>query len=126
MSQKKNIEMIERRRYLRLLDYFQVDMRPLELPSDAEGPGEPSRGFSKNLSLGGVCLVSRDPVASGQLIHATIHIPELASPLQVSGEVVRCRPHQGDRYEVAVRFLPSGMDDSARADLERFLYRHFV
>jgi hypothetical protein len=125
---------IEKRRYLRLLDNFRVDLRPWELtgsrstgpvePADEPGSAEPSPvvAFSRDLSVGGICVHGDTSVAPGTLVEAEIIVPEIEQPLKVVGEVVRCSPGPKGRYELALRFVPHWIDDRARAALEGLVY----
>ena len=83
-------------------------------------------GYSKNLSVGGICFVSKAPLAIGQHLSAEIVIPELGEPVAVVGEVVRVKDLEPGKHEIALRFLPFGMDEETRNRLELFIFDHFL
>lgn len=125
-DQKKSLEIIEKRRFLRLSDYFKVSYVPTDEFGAAQATAVPEVGYSKNLSLGGICFVTDGQVANGDTIRATIAIPEIDGPIEVVGEVVRAHGVANGRTEVAVKFLPFGMDEDQRTKLELFIYEHFL
>ena len=124
---KQNVEEVdttEKRNALRLNDYFKVDFRSAAELADLDE--QPLRtGYSKNVSVGGICFVADDAVEPGAKIKAIVHIQELEEPLAVLGEVRRCEP-LGERAEIAVEFLPYGVDEDQRTKLELFIYDHFL
>lgn len=127
MSQERNlIDVIEKRKFLRLEDYFTVSFRPASEFGGTEAVAESTVGYSKNLSLGGIAFVSEGEVAVGDVIAASIQIPEFDGPVEVIGEVIRCRPFGEDRFEIAIKFLPFGMDEDQRSRLELFIYDQFL
>ena len=123
---KKSLEVIEKRRFLRLTDYFKVSFLPTDECGGADAGGPPEVGYSKNLSLGGICFVTDAPCQLSETIRATVQIPEIDSPIEVVGEVVRIHDVGKGRLEVAVKFLPFGMDEDQRSKLELFIYDHFL
>ena len=123
-DQNKSLEIIEKRRFLRLNDYFKVTFQPMDEYGSA--PNRPEVGWSKNLSLGGIAFMTDSGVEIGDTIRATMLIPEIDRPIEVVGEVVRLQPREKGRREVAVKFLPFGMDEDQRSKLELFIYDHFL
>lgn len=121
-----SIEVIEKRRFLRLNDYFKVTFQPASDFQEAEDEAPNELGFSKNLSLGGVAFVTEAPIGGGDYIRAKIHIPEIGEPIEVVGQVIRARPVGDGRSEAAIKFLPFGMDEDQRNKLELFIYDHFL
>ena len=120
------VEVIEKRRFLRLNDYFRVSFRSLDRQISLTGPAPEGVGWSKNLSVGGVCFVADGPAQAGEQLSARIEIPEIPEGgILVVGEVVRCREVRPGRYELALRFLPTGADERTREQLELFIYKHF-
>ena len=119
----------ERRRYLRLQDNFRVDLAPWSGAPQSlhrlEGDKPDSWvAFSRDLSVGGVAVVASQGPPAGSVVEATIHVPELESPLMVVGEVVRSTPLGGseERFEIALRFAPGWIDEEMRARLEKLVY----
>lgn len=125
-EQTSPVEIIEKRRFLRLNDYFRVTFRSLDRQVSPIGPAPEGVGYSKNLSLGGICFVADGPAQEGEQLLAHVEIPEIDGGVSVVGEVVRCREVKPSRYELAVRFLPTGTDERSREHLELFIYKHFV
>jgi len=127
MSDRKTpIQVIEKRRFLRLDDYFKVSFQPATEFGDLETAEPVEVGYSKNVSLGGVAFVTDFEVEDGAYIRASIVIPELDEPVDVVGQVVRTIPMEGGQREVAVKFLPFGIDEDQRSRLELFIYDHFL
>lgn len=120
------IEVIEKRRFLRLNDYFRVNFRLLDRQLSPTGPAPEGLGWSKNVSIGGVCFVADGPAREGEHLALRVEIPELDGGVDVVGEVVRCRESKAGRHEIALRFLPSGADERVREKLEQFIYRQFI
>ncbi|HYC77272.1 MAG TPA: PilZ domain-containing protein [Planctomycetota bacterium] len=120
------VEVIEKRRFLRLNDYFRVSFRLLDRQLEPTGPAPEGLGWSKNLSIGGLCFVADGPAQPGEQVAAHVEIPEIEGGLSVVGEVVRCLEVKPGRHEIAIRFLPAGADERARERLERFIYRQFL
>lgn len=57
-----------------------------------------------NVSMGGLCFCSREPVDPGA--HIAIRIPALGDGIEVTGRVVWCH-HSGQWYDVGVAFTDS-------------------
>ena len=114
-----------RRRYLRLQDNFKVELEPwtggpLEYSVDTKQ--DPMVAFSRDLSVGGICVVADRATAPGGVVEAVIHVAELEHPLKLVGEVIRCDAQDDGRYEIALRFAPGWIDESVRDQLERLVY----
>ena len=125
-TENTSIEIIEKRRYLRLNDNFKVSFQPAgEFGDEIEGQKE-DVGYSKNLSLGGISFVTEKGLEVGDYTRATVEIPELAEPIEVVGQVVRSEQLPGGGSEVAIRILPFGIDEDQRSKLELFIYDHFL
>ena len=100
----------ERRRHRRFLDEVRVRYR------DIEGH-DPSRwGLTRDLSLGGLCLLSEGPVPIGSHLAIEIHIEHETAPVLALARVVR-----GDRDDsgctAGVEFLWVSEED--RRNLQR-------
>lgn len=120
------VEIIEKRRFLRLDDYFRINFRLLDRQLSPTGPAPEGLGWSKNLSLGGVCFIAEGPAVAGEQLLVHIEIPEIEGGVDVVGQVVRCAEGRPGRYEIALRFLPTGGDEHGRESLERFIYRQYL
>jgi hypothetical protein len=64
----------------------------------------------RNISEGGLCFQSREPIAAGSRIH--IEIPIEGDPFAADGIVMWCRKQDG--YEIGVRFDEATQDFSLR------------
>jgi len=102
----------ERRRHRRFIDEVRVRYR------DIEGV-EPSRwGRSRDLSLGGMCLVGAEGMPEGCHIALEVHIENELAPVLALGRVVRVDldPHEKD-FAIGVEFLWISEED--RSNLQR-------
>ncbi len=129
-SEKKALDVIEKRRFLRLSDNFKVEFdRTDEFGVQPEENGT-GIGFSKDVSMGGIAFVTSPTEAAeigiGDVLRADITIPEIDNPVTVVGEVVRCVETEDLGIELALRFLPFGLDEEQRAKLELFIYEQFL
>lgn len=125
-SEDRMTEVIEKRRFLRLRDYFKVSFHQTDDFGTAPEEADPHVGFSKDVSLGGVAFVTDARLELSQVIAASIAIPEIEAPVEFIGEVVRVRELGDGRFELAVKFLPFGLDEDRRSELELFIYDHFL
>jgi hypothetical protein len=106
----------ERRRHRRFLDEVRIRYRDLE-------GHDPSRwGLTRDLSLGGLCLLSEGPVGLGCHLAIEIHIEHETAPILALARVVRA-----ERDEIGctagLEFLWVGEED--RGNLQR-LAEYFV
>ena len=79
----------ERRRHRRFIDEINVRFR------DLEGTSPSIWGRSRNLSLGGLCLVTDGPVAVDSHLALELHIKDETAPIVVLGRVLRCTSEDG-------------------------------
>ena len=100
----------ERRRHKRFLEGVRVRYRDLE----GQAPG--SWGHSRNLSLGGLCLVG-GVVPVGCHLALEIHIEDETPPVLALGRVVRLTDQADGDCEAGVEFLWVSEED--RANLAR-------
>lgn len=118
--------MDENRRYLRLKDNFRISFALVSAPaaeSSGAGPGSPAPvGYSKDLSVGGLCLVTDEVLEAGEVVSAELHAAELEGALDFQAEVIRIRVLESGQREIALRFLPSSLDESARQRLQELVY----
>ncbi|MGQ0614464.1 MAG: PilZ domain-containing protein [Planctomycetaceae bacterium] len=109
----------DRRRHRRFLEEVTVRYR------DIEG-SEPSRwARTRDLSLGGTCLVISEPLAVGSHLVIEVHIEHEAAPLLVLARVLRSVPEE-DGFAAGLEFLWLGEEDrvSLRRLSEHFRRRH--
>ena len=76
---------IERRTHPRYVEEVRVRFR------DLEGGAPSSWGRSRDLSLGGMCLIAKAEVAVGSHLALEIHIDDEPAPLLTLGRVLRCK-----------------------------------
>jgi hypothetical protein len=117
----------ENRRYLRLKDNFRISFALVPAPAPGGGGAAPALedspvGYSKDLSVGGLCLVTDEDLGAGEVVSAELHAPELEGTLEFQAEVVRARLLESGQREIALRFLPSSLDERARQRLENLVY----
>jgi hypothetical protein len=106
----------ERRRHRRFLDEVKVRYR------DLEGVEPSAWGQTRDLSLGGLCLVTPEPVALGAHLALEVHIARETAPILALGRVVRLVEDPEDESTAGIEFLWIGEED--RANLCR-LAKHF-
>src|SRR6058998_3736833 len=100
-EQTSPVEIIEKRRFLRLNDYFRVTFRSLDRQLSPTGPAPEGVGYSKNVSPGGVCFVADGPGPVGEQLAAHVETPDIEGGISVAGEVVRCVEIKPGRFELA-------------------------
>ena len=99
------IESAERRRHHRFLDEVRVRYR------DIEGSDPSCWGRSRDLSLGGLCLLAvRSPLVGSHLA-LEIHIETEPAPVLALARVVRCVEEGPDSCAVGVEFLWMSQED---------------
>jgi len=109
----------DRRRHKRFLEEVTVRYR------DIEG-SEPSRwGRTRDLSLGGGCLVTSEPLVVGSHLVLEIHIEHEATPLLLLARVLRSVAEE-DGFAGGLEFLWLGEEDrkSLKRLAEHFRRRH--
>lgn len=104
----------DRRRHRRFLDQVRVRYR------DIEGTDPSGWGRSRDLSLGGLGLITKSAVELGAHLALEIHIDSEPAPVLALCRVVRCSPDEDgnvDDYLAGVEFL--WMSEEDRGNLER-------
>ncbi|MHC4407684.1 MAG: PilZ domain-containing protein [Planctomycetota bacterium] len=101
----------ERRRHVRFLDEVKVRYR------DIEGTDPSQWGRSRDLSLGGLALITERPVPVGCHLALEIHISTEPAPVLALARVVRCAQQDADGATAGVEFLWMSAED--RGNLER-------
>lgn len=78
----------ERRRFIRLRKQIRVEYR-----ADTDAPDQWRKTFTKNISLGGFAIITRETPKPGALLHLRIHLAESdAKPVEAQGVVLRSVP----------------------------------
>ena len=78
-------------------------------------------GYASNISGGGLCFTSLEPLPEGRMIALQVHVPQLPSRVVSLARVVWSRPQEGTgRYENGVEFwwLGWSSDDAQSAMLD--------
>ncbi|MHC4937841.1 MAG: PilZ domain-containing protein [Planctomycetota bacterium] len=101
----------ERRRHVRFLDQVKVRYR------DIEGTDPSNWGRSRDLSLGGMGLLTERPLPVGSHLALEIHIETEPAPVLALARVVRCAQDGPERVTAGVEFLWMSAED--RGNLER-------
>ncbi|MBI4598255.1 MAG: PilZ domain-containing protein [Candidatus Omnitrophica bacterium] len=97
--------MQERRKFVRLDTRLEISV--------TEVPGAPARkAVSKNLSGGGLCLVTEKEAPPGTQLQVAMKLPEQEQPVTFTAQVVWCEPYEiigkGHRHrgvEMGARFV---------------------
>ena len=110
-SSSDHLGTAERRRHLRFLDDVKVRYR------DIEGADPSAWGRSRDLSLGGLCLLTERPIAVGSHLALEVHIETEPAPVLALGRVVRCAQDAESGSTAGVEFLWMSAED--RGNLER-------
>ncbi len=105
----------DRRRHRRFIEEVTVRYR------DIEGSEASRWARTRDLSLGGTCLVISEPLPVGSHLVIEVHIEHEASPLLVLARVLRSVPEE-DGFAAGLEFLWLGEED--RKSLKR-LSEHF-
>ncbi len=75
---------------------------------------------SRDLSGGGICLVTRDRLDPGTVIELSFIIPGTREPIAVSGVVIWNESQdEGDKYLIGVKFTK--IDDKHMALIQKFV-----
>jgi len=101
----------ERRRHVRFLDEVKIRFR------DIEGSEPSCWGRSRDLSLGGLCLLTDEPVAVGAHLALEVHIETEPAPVLALARVVRSAQESQESAAAGVEFLWMSAED--RGNLER-------
>jgi len=106
---------VERRTHPRYVEEVRVRFR------DLEGGAPSSWGRSRDLSLGGMCLLTKAEIAVGSHLALEIHVADEPAPVLALGRVLRCG-EDAEGYSAGIQFLWVSEED--RANLYR-LANHF-
>ncbi|MGE5309311.1 MAG: PilZ domain-containing protein [Deltaproteobacteria bacterium] len=114
----------ERRQFPRF--NLQVDVAVTRL--DDLGANDPALK-TRNVSRGGVCLISYEPLEASEIIHLEINLPAETESLKVNGRVAWVKefsigddPKVGKRYDVGVEFID--VDEETLDILTNYLFTH--
>ena len=106
----ERVSAAERRIHPRYLDEVRIRFR------DIEGFSPSSWGRSRDISLGGLGLVTDNTVSLGCHLALEIHIKDESAPILALGRVLRCEEEEGG-YVSGLQFLWVSEED--RTNLRR-------
>ena len=106
----------DRREFPRLDRRLAVRMTSVDL---AEGATVTNRVESRNMSFGGVCMVTDRLPEQGAVVALAVDLPDREVADDLFAEVVWTRARQDGRYEVGLRFLSAS--EGALEELARVL-----
>ncbi len=75
-------------------------------------------GMMKNISGGGICFDSTDPIAPGTMLAIEVDLPGFPTSVIALGRVVRCDP-SGARHDIGLEFWWIGWRDEAAQNMIR-------
>lgn len=98
---------VRTRRYLRLPAPWPVKIEP------GAAPGDLHVTTTRNVSSGGTAVVVQKKVPVGTPLSVEIYVPWLDRTVRAAGQVVRCLPVRGNRFELGIHFVKIGSEDRA-------------
>lgn len=108
----------DRRRFPRLRESCHIRVKSLD-----EG-GVPARGvdaITVNISGGGLCYLSQEPVEEGRFLAVELELPEFGSPVVALARASYCGP-AGAGYEIGIEFWWVGWgDESAQRAIAEYI-----
>ena len=111
-DQRASSSTAERRRHKRFIEEVRVRYR------DIEGVEASRWGRSRDLSLGGMCLLGTESMPEGTHIALEVHIENELAPVLALGRVVRVDVDPDEQgYAIGVEFLWISEED--RSNLQR-------
>ncbi|CUH96107.1 hypothetical protein P22_2195 [Propionispora sp. 2/2-37] len=118
-----NIVKVQQRSFVRLDIVLPAKMQVLTPDNETdEASLSDNRVFTKNISGGGLCLITGEPVDIGTQLQMEVEIPE-QEVLRVIGRVARVEKPQNDRqlFWIGVEFLD--VSESIRSRIIRFVFK---
>jgi hypothetical protein len=108
----------EHRRFPRLREACAIRVKPI---AGASVPGDGVDAMTGNISGGGLCYRSPEPVRTGDFLAVEMNMPEFSSPIVAMGRAAYCdRGAAG--YEVGIEFWWVGWgDDSAQRAISDYI-----
>jgi Tfp pilus assembly protein PilZ len=95
----------------------------LEIDAEIKLGEEQIPARTRNVSKGGLCIVTEQPLPVGQDVTVTIALvfeeQTMSDPLPLRGRVVWCTPLEEGRYQVGATFV--GLTGDQRVYVELFL-----
>ena len=113
---------VERRKYARLQESVEVRYTVIGKPGTVNA-------FSKNLSAGGLCIVTEEKLVAETPLQLEIKIPDLKSLIIALGRVVWQQEsktitdlHSKRRFDTGIEF--TGISDFDRFNINRYVMEH--
>jgi hypothetical protein len=72
---------VERRRYPRFPQVLEIEVNPVPPFDSAEGPENPILGRAQNISKGGICFLSKQPVSRSSLLRCEMCAVDAPVPI---------------------------------------------
>lgn len=117
--------MDERRKFVRL--NFDVDVAWKKIPPlDSSNP---HRNSAKNISEGGICLITNEPVAVGDTLDLVIKLPA-QNVINAQGKVVWASEFEvigatrEKKYDAGVEFIQ--IRENEQEEIKKFVLRHLT
>ena len=108
----------ERRKFPRLRDTCSIRVKPL---AGASMPADGIDAMTVNISGGGLCYRSPEPVETGDFLAVEMSLPEFSSSVVAMGRAVYC-DRGAEGYEVGIEFWWVGWgDDSAQRAISEYI-----
>jgi len=116
---------MKKRKFPRLDESWNLTYRVIDRASIA---GSPINALMLNVSGGGVCFSSAEPLAPESILAVEMESVELESPVICLARCVWCNPKKLDgRYDVGAEFFWVGWkDDSAQVKIANYVKDHTV
>lgn len=107
---------IQRRKYVRVGSLVLKEIRAIT--NNAGLKLKRDLMHDKNISEGGISVVSSKKLIRGTLLDLNLNLPD--GELRVAGQVIRCRENEKGGYEIGIRFL--GLSEKARGRIVKYIY----
>lgn len=116
MDQEKNIR--ERRKYVRLQASVEVKYEIIGKPGEI-------KVFSKDISAGGLCIVTKENLSPDTPLQLEIVFPDLKDPIRALARVIwqrRVNPQEGQ----AQAYFETGIEFTGISDFDRFNINRYI
>ncbi len=103
----------ERRKYLRLEASVEVSYKVIGNPGEA-------KVLAKDISAGGLCILTRENLASNTPLELAIKIPDLVDPIRALGKVIwQKKTEAAETFDMGIEFM--GISDFDRFNINRYI-----
>lgn len=118
-----NIIKVQQRSFVRMDVVLPAKMQVLTPENEGEEAAfAGGKVFTKNISGGGLCLITEEPIDIGIQLHLEVELPE-QEILSITGRVARVEKPQNDRqlFWIGVEFLD--VSETIRSRIIRFVFK---